>query len=186
MASSEIPVSRYAEVIRLLRSRGFDFILIGGAFFDLVSKRGYIRGDIDLFALSPDPFFEEDVYRELASSQGFEVEQTWLGTPRLVHPDGFPIEFYQNLMEFEMPPRFLEDRVEKKLGGVSVSVLGVEHNILLKARAGLVEERHISELVALLGSGRLRYDKGRLRELLGEFEENWKVIERILEDKGIL
>ena len=183
---NRIDVTLYSEIMRSLRDQGFDFILIGGAFFDLYAKKGYIEGDIDLFALSPDPFFEEDTYRSFAVERGYDVEQTWLGTPRLVHPEGAPVEFYQNLMEFEMPPSFLEDAQEKKLGGVSVKVLGLEHNILLKARAALVEERHADELAERLRRGKLRYDRGVLRRLLGEFGESWPAMERILVERGIL
>lgn len=186
MATVRISISEYAQLVKSLKESGFDFILIGGAYFDLMLKRGFIEKDLDLFALSPDPFFEEERYTVYARERGLEVSQTWLGTPRLVDSGGFAVEFYQNLMEFEMPPSFIDSAREKRLGGVQVRVLDVEHNILLKARAGLVEERHLEELVKLVKSGGLRYDRGRVRELLGEFEENWQVLERILSEKGII
>ncbi len=182
----ELNVREIGEIIKVFNEKGFEMILIGGAVFDLKRKRGKISEDLDFFVQKPDPLVEETVYYELAEGNGWEVGQTWLGTPKIILDNGFSLDFYSNFMDFEFPIEFA-DSVEKiKVSGVQVRLLRLEENILLKLRASLVDESHIDELRLLVKELKGKIDKEKIPVLLTKFsEDNRKVMERILKDLGL-
>jgi len=182
----ELNVKEMGEIIKVFNDRGFEMILIGGAVFDLKRKKGKISEDLDFFVQKPDPLVEESLYYELAEENGWEIGQTWLGTPKIILDNGFTLDFYSNFMDFEFPIEFV-DSVEKiKVSGVQVRLLRLEENLLLKLRASLVNESHIDELHSLIKELKGKIDKEKTAVLLTKFsEDNRKVMERILKNLGL-
>ena len=176
----------FSAAVRLLLDRGFRFTVIGGTVVELALGSRDLGPDVDVFAEEPNVLFEEE-YHRVAEELGWSVGQTWLGTPSLiasVEGESFPIEFYDNLFDFNVPPEILERAKAVNVQGVRVRMVSVEDHIVLKANRGLGQDMdRLKELARLAKKGRLKVDPSRLREAASYFPDE-KVILRRLRDAG--
>ena len=180
--------SEFAEAIRLLLDEGFTFTVIGGTIVEVKLGSRDLGDDIDLLAESPDVITSEDEYFSLANRKGWVIGQTWLGTPRILVRIGdseIPVEFYDNLLDFYVPPSMLERAERVRIGDVRVRMLRLEDHIVLKANAGREKDlKRLQEIARHIRRGRLSVDKDIIRRAIDEFEENTVIIRR-LRDSGI-
>ncbi len=176
----------FAEAVRLLLDKGFRFTVIGGTVVELALGSRDLGPDVDVFAEEPNVFFEEE-YHAVAEELGWGVGQTWLGTPALqarVGGEEFPIEFYDNLYDFNVPPEILERAQRVSVQGVRVRMVLLEDHIVLKANRGLGQDMdRLAELARLAKKGKLHVDPGKLREAASFFDDE-KVILRRLREAG--
>ncbi len=176
----------FTEAVRLLLDRGFRFTVIGGTVVELALGSRDLGPDVDVFAEDPNVLLEEEYYR-VAEELGWGLGQTWLGTPSLearVGEESFPIEFYDNLYDFHVPPEILDRAQRVTVSGVRVKMVLVEDHIVLKANRGLGQDMdRLKELARLARKGRLRVDPTRLREAASFFDDE-RVILRRLRDAG--
>lgn len=179
----------FAQAIRMLTSNNVKFTLIGGSVIAIAVGASDLGDDIDLFAESPNVIDNEDAYRAMAEANSWDYGQTWLGTPRitmLVEGEEVPVEFYDNLYDFYVPEDFISSARRVEVEGIKVKSIGVEHYLVLKARAGREQDEDaLKEIGSLVKGGRLRVDRGRVEELAGEFDER-QVILRRLREHGII
>ena len=176
----------FASAIRSLLDAGFHFTVIGGTVVEVALKSRDLGPDVDVFAEEPNVFFEEEYYR-VAEELGWGVGQTWLGTPSLiarVEGEEFPVEFYDNLFDFNVPEEILHRAVKVNIEGVRVKMVTLEDHIVLKANAGRSQDMdRLKELARLARKGKLRVDEARLREAASLFPDE-KVILRRLREAG--
>lgn len=141
--------------------------------------------DIDLFAESPSVLFEENYYRRVAEENGWILGYTWLGTPRIIARIGdeeVPVEFYDNIHDFYIPPIFVERSVKVNVEGVRVRMIQPEDHIVLKASSGRsIDIERLKEIGRLIKKGRLTVDKAKLLEATSEFEDREVIIRRLKE-----
>jgi len=173
--------------IESLSNAGFEFVVIGDVVFSLYTKSKVEHDDLDLFAIKPNPLIDEEAYESYAKDNGFEFERTWAGTPRLVVPEGFSIEFYTNVMEFEMPEQFLDELCKWNVRGVAFESVTLDQQVLLKARAAMISDEHLEELAEIASSIKHLIRRAAIEEYLRCFsEDSIPVMERILKTAGLL
>ncbi|MEB3806288.1 MAG: nucleotidyltransferase [Desulfurococcales archaeon] len=175
----------FARALRLLLDHGFQFTVIGGSVVEVALGSRDLGPDIDLFAEEPNVFLEEEYYG-VAEELGWGVGQTWLGTPALIArlEEEFPVEFYDNLFDFNVPEEILQRSVRVNIAGVRVKMVLVEDHIVLKANAGRSSDiERLKELARLAKKGKLKVDKNKLLEAASLFPDE-KVILRRLRDAG--
>ncbi len=182
-------VDDLVHVMKELSQRGVDAVIIGGTTVELAIKAQKLSGDLDLFPLNMSPLIEEDFYRALAEELGWGFGYTDLGTPRLVarvKSGDLPVEFYENIHDFYVPPAMLESATTKRIGGVEVKVIQPEDYVVLKARAGGEEDlEKLKELSRLAAKGKLKLNPRLIRRSLEYFPEDERsVIERRLRDSS--
>ncbi len=175
----------FAEAVRMLLDRNFRFVVIGGTIIEYAMGSEDLGDDIDLFAESPSVVFEEHLYRSVAEEYGWILGYTWLGTPRIIVRVGgeeVPVEFYENIHDFYIPPAFIERSVRAEIGGVRVRMLQLEDHIVLKASAGRsVDMERLKEVSRLARKGRIPIDRRRLLEAASELEDRDVIIRRLRE-----
>ena len=186
-ASGMVSARNASKIIRELLDRGFRFTIIGGTVVELALGRKDLGDDIDFFAEEPSVLIEEDSYYSLAEELGWIAGQTWLGTPRIVaraSGEDVPLEFYDNLHDFYVPPEILDRAERVNLDGVRVRMVTVEDHIVLKANAGRgTDMDRLKELARLASRGKLKVDNRKMREAAELFDEP-NVILRRLRDAG--
>ncbi|MCX8196540.1 MAG: nucleotidyltransferase [Acidilobaceae archaeon] len=173
-----------AKALKALLDAGFRFTIIGGTVVEYALGREDLGDDVDLFAESPSPIFEEPEYRRFAEEASWSYGQTWLGTPRLVASVGeeVPIEFYDNIYDFYVPERVLENSVRVEIGEIKVKMVTLEDHLLLKANAGRgVDMDRLAEIAKLVKRGKLSLNVKRLQEGAQSFEEEEVIIRRLRE-----
>ncbi len=180
-------VSDLAHVMKELFQRGVDAVVIGGTSVELAIKAQRLSGDLDLFPLNMSPLIEEDFYRALAEELGWGFGYTDLGTPRLVarvKSGDLPVEFYENIHDFYIPPAILESATTKRISGVDVKVIQPEDYVVLKARAGGEEDlERLREISKLAARGKLKLNPRLIKRSLEYFPEDERsVIERRLKE----
>lgn len=182
-------VNEFAAAIRQLLDAGFEFTVIGGTVVELALGSKDLGDDIDVFAERPDVLGEEEIYASTAAERGWDYGQTWLGTPRIgVRLDDtvVPVEFYDNLYDFYVPPLILERAQRVSVGGVRVRMVLLEDHLVLKANAGREEDlKRLAELGRLVRRGRLSVDPEKVYDAASEFEAA-EVIIRRLKDAGVI
>ncbi len=180
-------VSDLVHVMKELFQRGVDAVVIGGTSVELAIKAQRLSGDLDLFPLNMSPLIEEDFYRALAEELGWGFGYTDLGTPRLVarvKSGDLPVEFYENIHDFYIPPAILESATTKRISGVDVKVIQPEDYVVLKARAGGEEDlERLREISKLAARGKLKLNPRLIKRSLEYFPEDERsVIERRLKE----
>lgn len=181
MVSSQV----LAKALRMLLDEGFQFTIIGGTVVELELGSKDLGPDVDLFAEEPNVFMEEQYYA-VAEKLGWGVGQTWLGTPSLIArlEEEFPIEFYDNLFDFNVPEEILNRARRVRLNGVRVKMVTLEDHIVLKANAGRSSDMdRLKEIARLAKKGRLKVDEAALKEAASLFPDE-KVILRRLREAG--
>jgi len=176
-------LSDLAWLLSKLQEHGVKGVVIGSTVIDLELRRKKFEDDIDIFALEPSPLIEEDFYRGIAESEGWDMSFTALGTPKLVAklPSGEEVivEFYENIHDFYVPPEVLEEAPKKRIGKTEYRFIRPEDYIVLKAKAA--READIEDLRIVreyIEEGKLRIDERRLRrvvELVPEEERGFVV-----------
>ena len=179
----------FAGAVRALLDEGFRFTVIGGTVVELELGRRDLGDDIDVFAEEPDVLAEEDRYFLTAEEKGWEYSKTWLGTPRIgvrVNHSMVPVEFYDNMLDFYVPPLMLERARMTSIAGVRVRIILLEDHLVLKANAGRDKDlQRLAEIGKLVKRGRLRVDREKIFEAIAEYEEQATLINR-LREAGIL
>ncbi len=178
----------FASVVRVLLDYGFRFTVIGGTVVEVELGSRDLGDDIDLFAEDPSVVLAEDEYYRVGEELGWSVGQTWLGTPRLlarVEGEGeVPVEFYDNIYDFYVPPEILERARRVRVSGVNARMVLLEDHIVLKANAGRREDMdRLKEIARLVKKGKLRVDPRKIVEAASLFDDE-PVILRRLRDAG--
>lgn len=179
----------FAAAVKALLDAGFKFTVIGGTVVELALGSRDLGDDIDVFAESPDVLGEEDAYRFIAEERGWEYGQTWLGTPRVgvrVDDSVVPVEFYDNLYDFYVPPLVLERAQRVNVAGARVRMVLLEDHLVLKANAGRQSDlERLKEIGKYVKRGRLKVDRDKVFEAASEFEDAQVIIRR-LRDAGVI
>ncbi|MCS7106678.1 MAG: nucleotidyltransferase [Acidilobaceae archaeon] len=176
--------SSVGRALKALLEGGFRFTIIGGTVVEYMLGKEDLGDDVDLFAEHPSPLFEEGEYRRFAEELRWSYGQTWLGTPRMIAAVGeeVPIEFYENLYDFYVPERLLEDSVRVEIGEVKVKMVRLEHYLLLKANSGRgVDMDRLAEIAKLVRRGKLAVDARKIEEGAQSFEEGDVLLRRLRE-----
>jgi len=180
---------KVAEILEKIRNSGFDFVIIGDTTVLLEMKRKEIEGDIDIFLINKSSIEEEEKIMEIAKENGWELGQTWLGTPRIIaksNDDEIQIDFYENLMDFFVPEGIINSTREVEIGERKFKVISLEDYIVLKAFANREEdEEELRTIVKLIAEGKLRIDRNVILEHLNFFEDP-KSLSKRLREVGII
>jgi predicted nucleotidyltransferase len=175
----------FAETLRILLDRGFRFTVIGGSVIEYTMGSKDLGDDIDLFVESPSAVFEESYYRIVAEENGWALGYTWLGTPRIIARIGdeeVPVEFYENIHDFYIPPTFIERSVRVDVEGIRVRMIQLEDHIALKASSGRgIDMERLKEIGRLIKRGKLVVNREKLLEAVSEFEDREVIIRRLKE-----
>jgi len=180
-----VSIAAFTEVARILLDRGFRFTVIGGTVVEYALGSEDLGDDLDLFAESPSVVFEADYYRLVAEENGWPLGYTWLGTPRVIVRVGdeeVPVEFYDNIHDFYIPPAVLERSVRVEIGGLRVKMVTLEDHIVLKANAGRgFDMDRLREIARLAKRGKLKVDRRKLLEAASDFEDRDVIVRRLRE-----
>ncbi len=179
-----------ASIIKSLRDRGIDGVIVGSTCYMLYLGLKEFEDDIDLFTTTVSPTFDEDLIRECSEDLGCFLGQTEWGTPQLrcsVSGVEVIVELYENMYDFYIPTEMLEDAVKYNVEGIEVKALRIEDYILIKAKSGREKDvADIHYLGDLIKSNKVRIDKGVMRKRLNLFEDfEVRLIKRRLESIGI-
>lgn len=175
----------FANALRSLLDIGFQFTVIGGSVVEVALNSKDLGPDIDLFAEEPNVFLEEEYY-SAAEKLGWGVGQTWLGTPSLIArlDEEFPVEFYDNLFDFNVPEEMLNRARKVNVSGLRVKMITLEDHIVLKANAGRESDiERLKEIARYVNKGKLNISTEKLLDASKLFNEE-KVIVRRLRDAG--
>jgi predicted nucleotidyltransferase len=182
-----VSVEAFARVVKELLDEGFRFTIIGGTVVEVELGGRDLGDDIDVYAEHPDVLVDEDAYSDVAERRGWVLGQTWLGTPRLlvrVGDEEVPVEFYDNLFDFYVPPSMVQRARRISVGGVRVKMVRLEDHIVLKANAGRDRDlERLAEIAKLVGRGKLRVNLKAVREAASEFDDEVVILRR-LRDAG--
>jgi len=182
--------SALATIIKSLRDRGIDGVIVGSTCYMLYLGLKEFEDDIDLFTTTVSPTFDEDLIRSCSEELGCFLGQTEWGTPQLRCSVGgyeVVVELYENMYDFYIPQEMIDDAVSYKVNDVDVKALRVEDYLIIKSKSGREKDvADIQYLGDLIKSGDIRVDKGLMRRRLGLFEDfEVRLIRRRLEGIGI-
>ncbi len=174
-------VEDLAWLVEKLRSHGVAGVIVGSTIVQLELRQKELEDDVDFFVQEPSPLLEEEAYSAIAVEEGWDYSMTALGTPKLIvkTPRGREIiaEFYENILDFYIPPQMLERATSKKISGVQVKLLQLEDYIVLKAKAA--REHDVEDLRIIkeyVDAGRLRVNRRKIREALEWIPESERSI----------
>jgi len=179
-----------AEVISRLRSNGIDGVIIGSTVYMIYLKLKEFEDDIDIFTTTISPTFDEDIIREAAKKLKCIVGQTEWGTPQLrchFSGDEVTIELHENIYDFYIPNKIIEDAKTVSIGSVDIKILRLEDYLVLKAKAGRdVDFEDLRFLVDLINSKDLSINISKIIERLNLFDEyEAKLIRKRLKEVGL-
>lgn len=166
-----------AEVLSRLSSEGIKGVVIGSTAYALRLGVKELEDDVDLFATTFSPVFDEDVVSEVAGKIGCQLGSTEWGTPSLECALSSEcvvlVELYENIHDFYVPSEMLEEAETLEIEGVEVRVLKIEDYVILKARAGREQDMETLNYISdLIKSKALRVDLKTLSERLYLFDED--------------
>ncbi len=151
------------ELLRRLSGYGIDGVIIGSTAYQLRLGWKDLQDDVDVFATSFSPSFDEDLILSAAEDLSCFVGRTSWETPQLrCAVDGCEIilEFYENIYDFYVPDEIVKGAEKLSLKGFTAKVIRVEDYVVLKAKAGrdkdLEDLRFIGDLMK---AGKLRLSK---------------------------
>ncbi len=182
-----------AWIMQKLQEHGINGVIIGSTVVELALRKKTFVDDIDVFALEPSPLIEEDHYSSVAASEGWGYSYTVVGTPKFIvrapsSGEDVVVEFYENVMDFDVPNEMLARATTKKIGGVSIRLIKLEDYIVLKAKAA--RETDVEDLRIIkeyIDSGKLSIDKRLVKQALEWLPEEYRAIARSkLAETGIL
>lgn len=171
--------------LKILLDNGFRFTIIGGTVVELAAGKSDLGDDVDLFAESPSPVFEEIVFNQFAEEMNWTYGQTWLGTPRMVARvlgEEVVIEFYDNIYDFYVPEIMIQEGERVEIGGVRLKMISLEDHILLKANAAKSSDMdRLAEIAKMAKKGKLNINRRRLEERASAFDEPEVILRRLRE-----
>ncbi|MFN3267838.1 MAG: nucleotidyltransferase [Zestosphaera sp.] len=184
-------ISCLADVLRKLGAGGISGVIIGSTVYALRLGVSELEDDVDLFATTISPVFNEDVVFEVAEEIGCQVGSTEWGTPSLECALSsecvIVVELYENIHDFYIPSEMLMEAETLEIEGVEVRALKIEDYIILKARAGRQQDMEtLSYISDLIKSKALKVNFKILSERLNLFDEDeQKLIMRRLSTANI-
>ncbi len=165
------------ELAKEFELNNIDAVIIGSTIVSL-ALGGYFKEeeDLDLFVINRSPLLEEDLFKNIAISKGWDYTYTDYGTPRLIVPfeyGEFFIDFYENIHDFYVPEEILEKETRRiKINHYRIKVLSLEAYIVLKARIGRrIDDRDLARVKELIEEGYLKVNRRKIEELLKYFPE---------------
>mgnify|MGYP000448038323 FL=1 len=165
------------ELAKEFELNNIDAVIIGSTIVSL-ALGGFFKEeeDLDLFVINRSPLLEEDLFKNIAISKGWDYTYTDYGTPRLIVPfeyGEFFIDFYENIHDFYIPEEILEKETRRiKINHYRIKLLSLEAYIVLKARIGRrIDDRDLARIKELIKEGYLKANKRRIEELLKYFPE---------------
>jgi len=181
------------EVVAELKVNNIDAVVVGSTVVSF-ALGGLFKEDedIDFFVTNRSPLLEEDLFKNIAISKGWDYTYTDYGTPRLIIPyeyGEFFVDFYENIHDFYIPEEIINNEVRKlKINKYKVKIISLEAYIVLKARIGRrVDDRDLVKIKNLIDDGYLKINKRKIMELLKYFpEEEIGMMKNRLIRKGII
>ncbi|RLG74589.1 MAG: nucleotidyltransferase [Thermoprotei archaeon] len=165
------------ELAKEFELNNIDAVIIGSTIVSLALS-GFFKEeeDLDLFVINRSPLLEEDLFKNIAISKGWDYTYTDYGTPRLIVPfeyGEFFIDFYENIHDFYIPEEILEKETRRiKINHYRIKLLSLEAYIVLKARIGRrIDDRDLARIKELIKEGYLKVNKRKIEELLKYFPE---------------
>jgi len=165
------------ELAKEFELNNIDAVIIGSTIVSL-ALGGFFKEeeDLDLFVINRSPLLEEDLFKNIAISKGWDYTYTDYGTPRLIVPfeyGEFFIDFYENIHDFYIPEEILEKETRRiKINHYRIKLLSLEAYIVLKARIGRrIDDRDLARIKELIKEGYLKVNKRKIEELLKYFPE---------------
>jgi len=179
-----------AKIIAQLREHEIDGVIIGSTAYLLRLGLHELEDDVDLFATSIMPSFDDEVVLNAAESLGCFLGQNEWGGPQLkcpVNGEEITVELHENIYDFYVPQEILDDAETLAVAGVNIKVIRIEDYLVLKAKAGrnqdLEDLRYLSDLIK---NKKLRIRKEIIRQRLSLFDEyESKLIVKRLTTSGI-
>jgi len=179
-------VSRVAfvSVLKKLSSRKVKYVVIGDSVLHIAAGDSFLGNDIDLFVFQPDLLAEEEFYHKLADELGWNVGQTWLGTPKLIareSGESVEVDLYTNLFDFFISPELLKTASRVRIDNFRVKALDPEAYLVLKAK--FADSDKMKELKSFFGSR--GFNQRKIEEYLKLMpREDERVVRRKLRDIG--
>lgn len=174
-----------------LRDAGIDGIIIGSTCLSIALGDTDIEGDVDLFATSISPLFDEERVRQIAYQKGWSTGVTELGTPSVtlnIEGVDITVELYENILDFYIPPESIDvcrQRVE--LDSIEVKYVALECWIIFKARRGSDRDMAtLSKVKQLVDEGVLTVDRLILEKVLEMYEDDRRYIYSRLKSLGLI
>lgn len=165
------------ELAKEFELNNIDTVIIGSTVVSLALGEFFKEEeDLDLFVINRSPLLEEDLFKNIAISKGWDYTYTDYGTPRLIVPfeyGEFFIDFYENIHDFYVPEEILEKEVRRiKINHHRIKVLSLEAYIVLKARVGRrIDDEDLARIKELIEEGYLKVNRRKIEELLKYFPE---------------
>ncbi len=176
--------SAFVKVLKELSSRKVKYVVIGDSVLHLATGDSFMGDDIDLFVFQPDLLAEEEFYHKLADELGWDVGQTWLGTPKLLakeEGEEVEVDLYTNLFDFFISPELLKTASRVRINNFRVKALEPEAYLVLKAK--FADSARMKELKSFFGSR--GFNKRKIEEYLKLMpREDERVVRRKLREIG--
>ena len=181
------------EVVAELKVNNIDAVVVGSTVVSFALGGLFKENeDIDFFVVNRSPLLEEDLFKNIAISKGWDYTYTDYGTPRLIVPyeyGEFFVDFYENIHDFYIPEEIISNEVKKlRINKHRVKMISLEAYIVLKARIGRkIDDRDLSRIKNLIDEGYLKVNRRKIVELLKYFpEEEVGMMRNRLIRKGII
>ncbi len=174
-----------------LERRGVGGVIIGSTVYQILLKWRELEDDVDVFATSFSPSFDEDVLLQAAEELDCFVGQNDWGMPQLRCPlrdEELSIEFFENLYDFYVPQEIIDSARKVRLGDYEGKAILLEDYLLLKAKGGRSKDLESLWFISdLLKSRKLKISKGLIQEHIKLFDyDDAKLIKKRLREAGII
>ena len=179
------------RLLKELGEKGIKGVIIGSTVYQILLGWREFEDDVDIFATTFSPSFDEDLLLQATHSLNCFVGQNDWGMPQLKCPVGdeeLTLEFFENLYDFYIPQEIISSARRIRLGDYEGEVIQLEDYLILKAKAG--REKDLEDLwflSDLLKDRKLRIDKRLMRRHIELFEhEDTRLINKRLRQVGLL
>lgn len=174
-----------------LERRGIGGVIIGSTVYQILLKWRELEDDVDVFATSFSPSFDEDVLLQAAEELHCLVGQNDWGMPQLRCPlrdEELSIEFFENLYDFYVPQEIIDSARRVRLGDYGGKAILLEDYLLLKAKAGRSKDIETLWFISdLLKSRKLKINKELIQEHIKLFDyDDAKLIKKRLKEAEII
>ena len=174
-----------------LERRGVGGIIIGSTVYQILLKWRELEDDVDVFATTFSPSFDEEVLLHAAEELNCFVGQNDWGMPQLRCPlrdEELSIEFFENLYDFYVPQEIIDSGRRVRLGDYGGKAILLEDYLLLKAKGGRSRDLESLWFISdLLKSRKLKISKELIQEHIKFFDyDDAKLIKKRLREAGII
>ena len=189
----ELGYSRVAvgNLLKELSVRGVGGVIIGSTVYQDLLKWRELEDDVDVFATTFSPSFNEDLLQQAAGEiDCFTGLNDWrmpqlkcsLGSEEVV------VDFFENLYDFYIPKEIIYSARRIKLGEYMGRAIMFEDYLILKAKAGREKDLETLWFLAdLVRSGKLKVGKELIKEHVKLFDyEDVKLINKRLRETGVI